>query len=106
MSKLNLFVAILLSSVSLAAFGQKTPAIHRITEEEAIDRVMSLPEVRESNAYIRRHTKDKRKLFPMTYGEPSKEHPYWWIAVGGDKRMAFVTHFGFFVYVKTGGSGT
>lgn len=103
MSRLNIFVAGLLSCISLIAFGQKTPSIHRITEEDAIDRVMSLPEVRESNAYIRRHTKDKRKLFPMTYGEPNKEHPYWWIAVGEDNGMAFVTHFGFFVYVKTGG---
>ena len=67
-----------------------------------MDRVMRLPEVKESNAYIRQHTKDKRKLFPIIYGEPTRERPFWWVAVGEDNGMSFVTYFGFFVYVKSG----
>jgi hypothetical protein len=45
--------------------------------EEAVDMVMSLPEVGKSDAYIHRHTKGKRKLFAMTYGEPSKDRQYY-----------------------------
>ena len=94
-------LALFLSAFSLTALGQQAPG-HRISEKEAVDRIMHLPEVRESEAYFRRQTKNKRKLFVMTYGEPDKDHPYWWIAVGEDNGMSFVTHLGFFVDVRTG----
>ena len=95
-------LSFILSGFSLTAFDQQPHPSYRITEKEAVDKVMNLPEVRESNAYISRHSKDKRKLFSMTYGEPGNDQPYWWIAVGEDNGMAFITHFGFFVDVRTG----
>ncbi|HEY4285958.1 MAG TPA: hypothetical protein VGN00_02555 [Puia sp.] len=95
-------LAVALAFCSLECYGQKAPRSRGITEKAAIDMVMRLPEVKESNAYIRKHSKDKRPLFAMIYGEPTKEQPYWWVVVGEDNGMSFVTHFGFFVYVKTG----
>jgi len=101
MAKLIASLTILLSFAIATAVGQQTARNHKVTEKEAIGRVMRLPEVKESQAYIRKHSKDKRPLFAMIYGEPSKEQPYWWVAVGEDNGMCFVTHFGFFVDVKT-----
>src|SRR5262249_1271402 len=73
-----------------------------ISEEFAMDTVLRLPEVRESDAYIRRVTKGKRHLSSLVYGEPDSVKPYYWIAVGEDNGMAFVTHFGFRVYENSG----
>ncbi len=30
------------------------------------------------------------------------EKPYWWVAVGEDNGMSFVTHYGFLVYIRSG----
>jgi len=92
----------LFAILSISVCGQITSARQVITKDVAIDMVMRLPEVREANAYVLRHSKDKRKLFPLIYGEPTKQQPYWWVAVGEDNGMSFVTHFGFLVYVKGG----
>jgi hypothetical protein len=73
-----------------------------ISADFAMDTVMDLQEIREDNAYIKQQTKGKRKLFPLLYGEPDKEHPYYWVAVGEDNGMAFVTHYGFYVYATSG----
>ena len=93
---------LLLALLRVGVYGQTAAKRHAITEEQAIAMVMRLPEVRESNAYILKHSRDKRKLFAMTYGEPTAREPYWWIAVGEDNGMCFVTHFGFYVAVKSG----
>ncbi len=97
-----LLLTIALPILTLSVFGQPTARRHVITKDEAIDMVMRLPEVRESNAYILKHSRDKRKLFSMIYGEPTKEQPYWWVAVGEDNGMCFVTHYGFLVSIRSG----
>ena len=102
MPKQLILIAVIILLLCLGASGQKASTGHGITKGEAIEMVMRLPEVKESVAYVRKHSKDKRLLFAMIYGEPSKEQPYWWVVVGEDNGMSFVTHFGFFVYVKTG----
>jgi hypothetical protein len=73
-----------------------------ISADFALDTVMRLPEIIEDNDYIQRKTIEKRKLFPLIYGEPDKEHPYYWVAVGEDNGMSFVTHFGFQVGATSG----
>jgi hypothetical protein len=73
-----------------------------ISGDFALDTVMRLPEIVEDNNYIQRKTKEKRKLFPLIYGEPDKEHPYYWVAVGEDNGMSFVTHFSFRVNATSG----
>jgi hypothetical protein len=102
MPKQLIFFAAIMLFLCLGTNGQKVSKDHTITQDEAIEMVMRLPEVKESVAYVRKHSKDKRLLFAMIYGEPSKEQPYWWVVVGEDNGMSFVTHVGFFVYVKTG----
>jgi hypothetical protein len=73
-----------------------------ISGDFALDTVMRLPEIIDENDYIQRKTKEKRKLFPLLYGEPDKDHPYYWVAVGEDNGMSFVTHFGFHVDATSG----
>jgi hypothetical protein len=97
-----LLLAIVLPVLTLSALGQSAPQRHAVTKDEAIYMVMRLPEVRASKAYMLTHGKDRRKLFPMIYREPTKEKPYWWVAVGEDNGMSFVTHYGFLVYIKSG----
>lgn len=99
--RIRMFASVLLM-LSIGVRGQKRSAHHAITKDEAIDMVMRLPEVKDANAYVLHHSKDKRKLFPMIYGEPTNKQPYWWVAVGEDNGMSFVTHFGFLVYIKSG----
>jgi len=65
-----------------------------------MDTIMRLPEIKEDDLYIRQKTKGKRHLFPMIYGDPDKEHPYYWVVVGEDNGMSFVTHFTFYVYTN------
>jgi hypothetical protein len=72
----------------------------RMTAEYAIDTIMRLPEIMEDNAYIRRATKGKKHLFGMIYGDPDSLHPYYWVVIGEDNGMAFVTHFTFYVYTN------
>jgi len=59
-----------------------------------------LPEIREDDAYVRKTTKGERHLFSMIYGEPDSLHPYYWVVVGEDNGMSFVTHFTFYVYTN------
>jgi hypothetical protein len=99
--RIALFILIV-SVTALSAAGQASIKRHFITRDEAIDMVIRLPEVKESNRYILTHSKDKRKLFAMIYGEPTRKNPYWWVAVGEDNGMCFVTHYGFLVYIKSG----
>ena len=73
-----------------------------ISEEFAVDTVLNLPEVKESCNYFRRATKGKRRLFSMVYGDPDTTHPYYWVVVGEDNGMCFVTHLGFHVDPNTG----
>jgi len=100
-NKILLF-AYLLSILALEAHGQKVGTKQVLTKEMAIKMVMRLPEVRKANAYILQHSIDKRKIFAMIYGEPTRQQPYYWVAVGEDNGMCFVTHFGFHVYIRTG----
>jgi|GEM_PF-1408399 len=91
-------IFILLAMVTSAFPGKAQPAI---TRDYALDTVLRLPEVQKADAYVRRVTKEKRHLFSMLYGEPDREHPYFWVVVGEDNGMSFVTHFGFYVYTKS-----
>lgn len=102
MQKVKVLLPLMVLLACLAAQAHSTPSTHHVTKKEAVDKVMSLPEVRESAADFRQKTKNKRKLFHLTYGEPDKDHPYWWIVVGEDNGMCFVTHLGFYVNARTG----
>ena len=82
-----------------ASVGRPVHKRH-ITESYAMDTVLRLPEIREDDAYIRRKTKGKRHLFAMIYGEPDSLHPYYWVVIGEDNGMSFVTHFTFYVYTN------
>lgn len=77
----------------------KQPAHNlHISANHAIDTILGLSEIREDDDYIRKATKGKRHLSGMIYGSPDKLHPYWWVVIGEDNGMAFVTHFTFYVY--------
>ena len=36
----------------------------------------------------------------MIYGEPDSLHPYYWLVIGEENGMSFVTHFTFYVYTN------
>jgi hypothetical protein len=97
------FLAVLTAAFSSNA--QTTTTIHpvhqrHVTEDFALDTVLRLPEIREDDAYIRRVTKEKRHLFSLLYSEPDSVNHYYWVAVGEDNGMCFVTHFTFYVYTN------
>ena len=71
-----------------------------MTETAAMDTIMRLPEIKDADRYVRRATKGKRHLFPLIYGAPDKERPYYWVVVGEDNGMSYVTHFTFYVYTN------
>lgn len=96
-----ILLAVILLFFSLRLRAQKTAAHHIMTEKEAMNKVMHLSDVRAASAYMQ-HGKDKRKLIPMSYGEPDRQRPYYTVAVGEDNGMKFVPHFYFYVYLKTG----
>ena len=104
--ELLIHITIMLLAVVLPVFSvnaQSTGisrAVHKrdITESYAMDTVLGLPEIREADAYMRRATKGKRHLFSMIYGDPDSQHPYYWVVVGEDNGMSFVTRFTFYVY--------
>lgn len=70
-----------------------------VTEKYALDTVMRIPEIKQDDLYIRKTNKGIRHLFSMIYGEPY-QHQYYWVVVGEDNGMSFVTHFTFFVYTN------
>jgi len=100
--KIVLFVVVLpVSSVNAQASKSGHPGRKRVvTEKYALGTVMRIPEIREDDSYIRRTTKGKRHLFSMIYGDPDSQHPYYWVVVGEDNGMSFVTHFTFYVYTS------
>ena len=49
---------------------------------------------------MNRATKEKRHLLGMIYGDPDSLHPYYWVVIGEDNGMCFVTHFTFYVYTS------
>jgi hypothetical protein len=105
MSNKAVLSGIVLTLISICGMAQNTRNEHSshkrvMTEKFAMDTIMRLPEIKEDNLYIRRETKGKRQLFPLIYGDPDKEHPYYWVVVGEDNGMCFVTHFTFYVYTN------
>jgi hypothetical protein len=105
------YIKIVLLAVVLPAFSvnaQTTSPSHtvhkrHITESYALDTVLRLPEIKEANAYMMRgRAKDRRHLFSMIYGDPDSLHPYYWVVVGEDNGMCFVTHCTFYVYTNGG----
>jgi hypothetical protein len=97
-----LALALILPALSLRAQTASVGYPHHwhITADYAIDTILRLPEIMEDNAYIKRETKGKRHLFGMIYGDPDSLHPYYWVVIGEDNGMSFVTHFTFFVYTN------
>ena len=102
------YIKIILLAIALpvsAANAQTTNTGHPVkkrhmTESYAIDTILRLPEIREDDAFIRKTTKGKRHLFGVIYGKPDSLRPYYWVAIGEDNGMSFVTHFTFFVYTN------
>ena len=95
----------IITSSTLFGYAQTAPGVHprsarRITADFALDTVLRLPEIREDDTYIRRVTKGKRHLLSMLYGEPDHGHPYYWVVVGEDNGMSFVTHYTFYIYTN------
>lgn len=108
MKEVIVFIIIMILAVLLLDFSAnaQTKNIERpiqkrhVSEKFALDTVLQLPEIKEDDLYIRRKTKGKRHLFSMIYGEPDNQHPYYWVVVGEDNGMSFVTHFTFYVYTN------
>ena len=67
-------------------------------EEKIIDTIFKLAEVKERAKYIEQQTKGKRHLIIWVENTPGSDNQYYWIKVGEDNGMNFVTHFNFYVY--------
>ena len=103
---INVTILVFASTLPILSIcAQTTRAGHsvskrHITSSFAIDTVLGLLEIRQYDAYIRRVTKGNRHLIGMIDGEPDSLHPYYWVKIGEDNGMSFVTHFTFFVYIN------
>jgi hypothetical protein len=63
--------------------------------------VGNLPEVMQSDKYIRAKTKQKRYLETYIEREPTKDDPYYYLAVAENNGMNMVSHFKFAVNAKS-----
>lgn len=71
---------------------------NQVTEDLVIDKVYSLPEVKERAEYIKKETNGERKLKIWIAARPEETGNYYWVKVGEDNGMSLVTHFDFYVY--------
>ncbi len=70
-------------------------------EDQMMDKILSLPEVKERADYVVKETKGERHLEIWIAARPKETGSYYLIKVGEDNGMSLVTHFDFHVNPKT-----
>ncbi|MGB0930013.1 MAG: hypothetical protein ACPGVB_04515 [Chitinophagales bacterium] len=63
------------------------------TLTELLDQIWELPKVKQRSEYVRTETKGERKLKLKIQQKPTQEDPYYWVKVGEDNGLNFVSHF-------------
>ncbi|RZL44597.1 MAG: hypothetical protein EOP00_19535 [Pedobacter sp.] len=85
---------------TIPADGADSSIINENLEDEIIDSIFSLTEVKERAKYIEEQTRGKRHLKIWVADIPNTfDHKYYWIKVGEDNGTNLVTHFNFYVYL-------
>lgn len=86
----------------------KLPPLYFVTkenkpaEDKIYDLVAALPEVEERGDYIEKHTNGVRHLRIWIYQTPKEtKRKYYWVKVGEDNGINFVSHFNFYVDSET-----
>lgn len=72
-----------------------------VLESKILDIVLSLPEVRQANAYVVKHSRHKRHLFDYMGSLPDKKDGDYQVLVAEDNGYIYHTHFIFLVNGKT-----
>ena len=68
-------------------------------ENNIVDTIFKLPEIKERAKYIEEQTKGKRHLKVWVADTPNfPDQKYYWIKAGEDNGRNLVTHFNFYVY--------
>ena len=71
-------------------------------EENAVNRVMSLPEMKQAGKEIQKGSKGKNHLAAYVETEPTAAEPYYWVKAGEDNGGSIVAGYMFTVNSKTG----
>ncbi len=69
--------------------------------DKLLNQIWELPKVQERSEYVQKETKGERKLKIEIQQEPTKADPYYWVKVGEDNGMSFVSHFLFAIDPNT-----
>jgi hypothetical protein len=101
MSFKNIIILIAFYSLTqYQLFGQAS--IDSLTETSVIDTIWKLEEVIERNDYLLKETLGKRKISVLIYKKTDEtKKGYYWLKVGEDNGVSFVSHYNFFVYPNT-----
>lgn len=67
-------------------------------ENEIIDTIFQLKEIKDRQKYIEQQTKGERHLQIWVADKPNLTNKYYWIKVGEDNGTNLITHFNFDVY--------
>jgi len=70
-------------------------------EDQIIDNILELPEIKERSDYIVKETNGERHLKVWIAATPKETGSYYLIKAGEDNGMSLVTHFDFYVYPET-----
>lgn len=72
-----------------------------VLESKIMDLILSLPEVKQANAYVVKHSHGKRHLFDYIHMRPDNKDGDYWVKVCEDNGGSYATHFNFIVNGKT-----
>ncbi|AYL97712.1 hypothetical protein [Mucilaginibacter celer] len=72
-----------------------------VLESKILRLILNLAEVKRANAYVVKHSHNKRHLYDLIYERPKKKGDDYWVKVCTDDRYMLVTNFNFFVNSKT-----
>ncbi len=90
--KIGLIFILLLNTIAL--FAQEN-----IIDEKIDSLILAIPEVKERAEYIEKQTMGERHLRIWIYQTPKdNKEKYYWVKVGENNDIEFVTHFNFFIY--------
>lgn len=53
----------------------------------------------QASEHATRKSNGKRHLASLLYAKPNHNNPYYWVAVGEDNGVSFVTYFNFYIYI-------
>ncbi|MFD1258351.1 hypothetical protein ACFQ3S_16215 [Mucilaginibacter terrae] len=70
-------------------------------EDQVINMVMNLDEVKRKSALIAKESKGKRHLSTYVETPPTAAQPYYWVKVAEDNGGSYVTYYSFGVQAKT-----